>query len=104
MRSNAEPERALVERARACGVLHRIHRERDLLQHQRVCAARCRSTYCKMPPWMTYSTSCGVSLRAVTVNDFAPAWTVSCFFGLTPPAMPAIENDSSPVRPSDAAS
>ena len=38
-----------------------------------VAAARWRSTYCRMPPCATYSTSCGVSTRAITVNVLAPA-------------------------------
>jgi hypothetical protein len=62
-------------------------------------AARWRSTYCRMPPWATYSTSCGVSTRTIISNDLPLARTVSRFLGVTPDAMPSIEIVSSPVRP-----
>ena len=72
-------------------------------------AARWRSTYWRMPPCATYSTSCGVSTRAMTSNirvlpSGEVARIVNGFFGDTPPAMPSIVIVSLPVSPTDFAS
>src|SRR5262249_19341003 len=83
-----------------------LDRDREELPQPGLAHARSipRRTYGRSPPWRWYSTSSGVSTRAITWNSRrAPSTpvtrTVSRFPGASPSSMPGTSYVSPPVSP-----